>query len=146
MQKLKIYQKYHIPAITGQSGNVSVTLDNEWYFRTIFNDHLQGRFIANYAKKVSKQNALTIIHEDLPYGKNLSEIVAQASREIDLPVKYKWDYVVEDANLKQRLTQIVEETKAEPKLHSVLYNHNLQYVVTRVLQFRINIRPLRGRY
>ena len=48
----KVYKKNKIPAITPASTNVMVTKNNDWYFRAVYNDNLQGRFLANYAIKV----------------------------------------------------------------------------------------------
>lgn len=44
----KIYKEKQIPAITPCSTNVKVTKGNDWYFRMVFDDNLQGKFLANY--------------------------------------------------------------------------------------------------
>ena len=46
----EIYAARGLPAISSAATNVAVTRDNPWYFRTIFNDRAQGRFIALYLK------------------------------------------------------------------------------------------------
>ena len=70
-----VYEANEIPAITGQATNPKVTKGQSWYFRSIFNDDFQGRFIANYIKKVAKAKSISIIQEDLPYGTNLAAII-----------------------------------------------------------------------
>ena len=85
-----LYKENGIAAISPASTNPKVTLDNEWYFRNIFNDNAQGRFLANYTKKVLKEPTYAILHDDKDYGSNLAKVfedtlVAQATYP-----KYKW--------------------------------------------------------
>ncbi|MDM8567361.1 ABC transporter substrate-binding protein [Candidatus Halobeggiatoa sp. HSG11] len=85
----KIYKDKNIPAITPVSTHLRVTQGNEWYFRTAFNDNLQGNFLANYAKNVLHQNTVTIVQTNVPYGSYLGSIFEQASKELGLEVKQK---------------------------------------------------------
>ncbi len=105
----EIYKEFGVPAITPASSNIKVTEDNEWYFRTAFNDNAQGRFLANYAKKVLGQSAVSVIHEDQAYGAYLAEIFIKAARERDVDVKYVWEFELNDEDLDQTLRRIVSE-------------------------------------
>ena len=105
----EIYKNYGIPAISPASTNVKVTKGNEWYFRSSFNDYLQGRFLVTYAKKVLGQNTISIICEDKPYGAYLCRVFQQTAKAINVEVKYKWDFEVDNEYLEQDLEQIVNE-------------------------------------
>jgi potassium efflux system protein len=109
----EVYQQYGVPAITAVSTNVEVTAGNDWYFRVIYNDDFQGRFLANYVKAVLGQNAVSIIYEDLAYGSYLGRVFEQAANKQDLQVKYKWGFEVNDPNLDQRLQQITTELQSK---------------------------------
>lgn len=103
----EIYKKYGVPAISPASTNVKVTLNNPWYFRSSYNDNLQGRFLANYAKTVFRSNNVSIIHEDYEYGSYLAKVFAQTADEIGLNVKYTWGYSLDAEELDTKLIRIV---------------------------------------
>ncbi len=74
-----IYEEQGIPAISPASTHIDVTADNPYYFRTIFDDNLQGRFLAQYSSKIFDSKSVFIIHEELPYGSYLADIFEQTS-------------------------------------------------------------------
>ncbi|MBF0258816.1 MAG: ABC transporter substrate-binding protein [Desulfamplus sp.] len=124
----KIYKQHQIPAISPTSTDVKVTKDNEWYFRTTFNNDFQGLFLANYIINGFKKKTVSIIHEDLDYGANLAGIFQKTYEEIGGSVKYVWQYEMKDQNLdlrmKQyldlRLKQIVDELKSNAENAGVI--------------------------
>ncbi len=105
----EVYQREHIPAITGQATNINVTKGNDWYFRSLFNDSFQGRFLPNYISKLSSEVNISIIHEDLAYGRELAEIIRTSARQSGLSLRYNWGFEVADPNLDQRLAEIATE-------------------------------------
>jgi len=109
----EIYKRAEIPAITPSSTNVDVTKNNEWYFRTVFNDKLQGRFLAHYLKKVLNQDEVTIIYEDLPYGSYLARVFEETAKELGISINYKRQFEVKNPYVDQNLTNIVHEIKAQ---------------------------------
>lgn len=90
----KVYKKYGVPAITPGSVSVAVTKDNEWYFRNIFNNRISGQFLANYVKKVFRQNKVTIIRENDSYGAYLAEIFEETALGLGMEIKNVWKYDV----------------------------------------------------
>ncbi len=104
-----IYQRHGIPAISPASTNVDVTLDNDWYFRSSFNDDIQGRFLASYARNVLGQNRVSIIHDKDPYGSFLASVFERTSRAMDVEVRRKWTFETGSQNLDQDLEKIVNE-------------------------------------
>jgi len=105
----RIYKQHGIPAITPTSTNVKVTKDNPWYFRTIFNDNLQSRFLAIYAREVFRTKHASVIHEDLKYGQNLAEVFIQKARELGIRINNIWSYEVNSESVDQRLKTIVND-------------------------------------
>lgn len=106
-----IYKNGKIPAITPASTHVDVTKNNDWYFRTIFHDNLQGRFLANYSFNVFKQRNVTIISEDLAYGANLAEVFERTSRKLGINIRYKRKFKVKSPTQLADLTKIVDDLK-----------------------------------
>ncbi|MCB1156438.1 MAG: mechanosensitive ion channel [Leptospiraceae bacterium] len=104
-----VYEKNFIPAITPASTNVSVTKGRDWYFRTVFNDNLQGRFLANYSRRILQQKKVFIIEEDLPYGKYLSQVFAETSRELGVFLQQKWSFAIKDPALDEKIQTIVKD-------------------------------------
>lgn len=110
----EIYKQQQIPAISPAATNVKITRDNPWYFRTIFNDQAQGRFLATYANKVFGHKTASIIHEDQEYGAYLAKVFEQTCRSLGVKVNYKWGFNTQDDLLDQSLIQIVNELQYKP--------------------------------
>jgi len=110
----EIYKKHGIPAITPGATNIKVT-DSEWYFRALFNDQSQGRFLANYANKVLQHKTAAIIHEDLDYGSYLADIFEKTAKEIGMKIIFKEEFKVKDEKLDQSLQNIVKRLERKKK-------------------------------
>jgi len=104
-----VYRKHRIPALSPTSTDVRVTRGNPWYFRMTFNNDFQGRFLANYIRKVFRHERVSVIHEDLAYGVNLADVFVGAAKSLGMKVPHVWRYGVKGKNLDGRLGQIVEE-------------------------------------
>ncbi len=105
----EVYKTYRVPTISPAATNVQITQDNPWYFRTIFNDRAQGRFLATYASKVFGYKTASIIHENQEYGAYLAKVFGQTCEALGVEVKYKWGFDTTDDLLDQNLIQIVNE-------------------------------------
>ena len=108
-----IYKEYQIPAVSPSSTDVKVTLENEWYFRTVLNNNLQGRFLANYVHKLLKQDRVIIVSEDLTYGACLAGIFLMTSKELGMEITDKYQFKVKDPNLEGALQQVVDDIKSK---------------------------------
>jgi branched-chain amino acid transport system substrate-binding protein len=91
-----IYQKNQIPAITPGATNVVVTRFNPWYFRTVFTDHIQGQFIANYAKKVLHFDSAAVIYDDDTYGAYLSTVFKSKAKKLKIDILYNSSFESEN--------------------------------------------------
>jgi potassium-dependent mechanosensitive channel len=107
-----VYKKHGIPAITPTSTDVKVTIDNDWYFRTVYNDKIQGVFLANYAIQVLKEKRISIIHEDLAYGHQLANVFAEAVTKLGGEIVYSRGFVTKDKDLDNTVKSIIDELMA----------------------------------
>jgi len=103
----EIYAARGLPAISAAATNVAVTRDNRWYFRTIFNDRAQGRFIALYLKEVLGAERIGVIHESEAYGAYLASVVHESGPVRGLEVVGLWDFDPGSPQLDDRLDSIV---------------------------------------
>jgi len=108
----EIYQKNQIPAVSPGATNVLVTRFNPWYFRTVFNDSIQGQFIANYAKKVLHFDQAAIIFEDDTYGGYLATVFEAKAKLLNIEILYKQSFESESAQLMNQLDRMVHEIKS----------------------------------
>lgn len=107
-----VYQSLGIPAISPASTNPKVTIGNEWYFRNIFNDNTQGRFLANYTKKVLKEPTYAILHDDKDYGSNLAKVFEETLTAQGTVPKHKWKIKTNNGeNPEQEIIAVVEDLK-----------------------------------
>ncbi|MDT8447321.1 MAG: mechanosensitive ion channel [bacterium] len=101
-----IYQELQIPAITPTSTNNQVTKDNPWYFRNIFSDAYQGRFLAQYAKVMLNMERVTVLYEDQPYGQFLAEKFQLEAKAMGMEVALALEYSTDEASLNQQLSEL----------------------------------------
>ena len=85
----KRYQQAHIPALTASATADKVVQDNDWYFRTISNNSIQGAFAAYYLNKVLKKNVVNIVYDTDDYGQNLMDQFENTARRIGMKTR-KW--------------------------------------------------------
>jgi len=83
-----LYKKHEIPIITPGSTNVKVTRFNPWFYRLVFNDHLQGRFLANYAVHILNKKHIIIVNEDNDYGNYLATVFEATGRKYDAEIAF----------------------------------------------------------
>jgi branched-chain amino acid transport system substrate-binding protein len=100
----KIYQAAGIPAISGSATADSVTQENDWYFRTIFSDSFQGKFIAYYLKQVLGFSKIALIHGYDAYGLGLSQTIEAQFQQLGGEILAKWKL---EANQNKASDQII---------------------------------------
>ena len=105
----KVYKKLSIPAITPLSTNINVTKDNQWYFRSIFNDQMQAKFLAYYANKILNGEDFCIISDDSPYGTGLAKIFIEEVTKIGCNIKYLKKIPVNISSKTQYIDNIIKE-------------------------------------
>ncbi|MGD1700566.1 ABC transporter substrate-binding protein [Dapis sp. BLCC M229] len=110
----KIYQAAGIPAISGSATADAVTAENEWYFRTIFNDTFQGKFIATYLRKVLGYSEIGIIRGYDAYGLNLGKNIETAFQELGGKTIAQWQLPKNQSAATDRI--IIKELQKLKKL------------------------------
>lgn len=108
-----VYKEHELVAISPSSTHADVTVNNDWVFRTIFNNNLQARFLANYAKSIFQAKNIVIVHEDLAFGSHLAREFGKTARELDINISEKYKIVTKDANLDDAIERIVLKIKEQ---------------------------------
>ncbi|NEQ72099.1 MAG: ABC transporter substrate-binding protein [Okeania sp. SIO2C9] len=131
----KIYQATGIPAISGSATADAVTADNEWYFRTIFNDSFQGKFIATYLRKVLGYSEISIIRGYDAYGLNLGKTIETAFRELGGEIVAQWQLPTNQSKVTDRIIiQELEELKEDERLPEAIVFATNRDQVTNLLR------------
>ena len=107
----EIYQKNQIPVITPGATNVLVTRFNPWSYRTVFNDSIQGQFIANYAKKVLHFDCAAVIFENDTYGAYLATVFEAKAKLLNIDILYYHSFETESAQLMNQFDGMIDEIK-----------------------------------
>ncbi|MDM8536533.1 ABC transporter substrate-binding protein, partial [Desulfobacterales bacterium HSG17] len=87
-----IYKRNEIPAITASATAEAVIVGNEWYFRTVPDNVMQARFVANYINKAMKKNTASIIYTKDLYGTSLYENFQKAVKNLGMKMAGKWEW------------------------------------------------------
>ena len=95
----KLYKQAQIPALTASATADAVVKDNNWYFRTISNNSIQGAFIAHYINKVLKTTVVNIIYDMDSYGQNLMESFVKTTKKLGVKTR-KWGFSVSEFDTK----------------------------------------------
>ncbi len=133
-----VYRQMEIPAIAPTSTNVEVTMDNDWYFRTIFNDRVQGQILANYVVRVLETPEINIIHHPESYGSYLAEIFQQTAQQIGATVVFtqSWSEDEDDFDLPTFFQEIVANLKLEGNQHPIFLAVSLEEAIAFIKIFR----------
>ncbi|MBV5324617.1 MAG: mechanosensitive ion channel, partial [Rhodospirillaceae bacterium] len=86
-----------IPAVSASATHDGLT-STGWYFRTVFNDSFQARFIARYARFILGKEQGVVIASGDAYGSQLSDAVGKAAVDVGLNVRRRWTLSGEDRN------------------------------------------------
>jgi len=66
-----VYYKNRMPAIAPLATHTRLSLENPWYFRTIFNNRSQSQYLANYIHSVCSHKKVLLIHDKNEYAKDI---------------------------------------------------------------------------
>lgn len=134
----KIYQAAGIPAISGSATADAVTAENEWYFRTIFNDSFQGKFIATYLRKVLGYSEISIIRGYDAYGFNLGQTIETAFRELGGEIVAQWQLPTNQSPATDRIIiQQLEELKEFAQLpEAIVFATNRDQLTNLLREFK----------
>jgi len=105
-----IYKRSEIPAITASATAESVIVGNDWYFRVVPDNALEGRFVANYIEKGLKKKAAGIIFTKDSYGISLAENFENTLKALGMKMTGKWEWDLEKSP-EEQVKRISEELK-----------------------------------
>jgi len=108
----EIYQNNQIPVITPGATNVLVSRFNPWFFRTVFNDSIQGQFIANYARKVLHFDTAAVIFENDTYGAYLATVFEAKARRLNIEILYYHSFESDSDQLMDQFDRMVHDIKS----------------------------------
>ena len=107
----EVYKEAGIPAITASSTADALTLENDWYFRTLSNNTFQAVFIANYISKVLKKKSVSIVHDMGAYSLPLANSFEEEAKELGMEIHYKLGFDPESPEMEKTMTEIIAEMK-----------------------------------
>jgi ABC-type branched-subunit amino acid transport system substrate-binding protein len=109
-----IYQSGKMVAITGAATADPLTIDNPYYFRTVFNNSEEGASMAAYAHEVLGLQRATVIYSDEPYGQSLKPAFEQAFIQSGGTVSPALVYEMDASRTAGSLNAIVASLAANP--------------------------------
>ena len=115
----QVYKKYGIPVITPTATELRVTENNDWYFRTVFNDRLQAQFLANYLKNVLEINRAGIIHDQKSYGSYLAKTFEKSFIQQGGEITLVRNFNGNGSNREKNLQEIAREIKSHKDVGAI---------------------------
>ncbi len=85
-----IYNKSHLPTITGTANTDSLTLEHPYYFRNTYTVSMVGEVLSIYAQQALKFQTASIIEYDA-YGKKLTKQFSKAFKASGGTIEHVWD-------------------------------------------------------
>jgi branched-chain amino acid transport system substrate-binding protein len=88
----KVYRELGVPALTGSSTAPEVTRDNPWYFRLLFDNDYQGRFMAAYIRQVLGKQRVGLLAARAASGASLAEVIRASAPGVGLTIVRDWSF------------------------------------------------------
>lgn len=107
---IEIYRRLEIPILT-PSILREENFNSPWLYRTLFNSHVEGVFLASYMKKVSEYKTVNIIHTDDDYGRTSARDFSSPFTSMGGLIRHEWQVHV--ASLEADLFNITNQLLAE---------------------------------
>jgi ABC-type branched-subunit amino acid transport system substrate-binding protein len=107
----EVYREAGMPAISGSATADALTVDNPWYFRTIFINSFQGTLLATYVSSNLGHDTASVITTPRPYEQSLSTAFTEAFATTGT-VKHTWE--LDRDNREAAMRSIVDALAADP--------------------------------
>ncbi|MBF0451356.1 MAG: ABC transporter substrate-binding protein [Candidatus Magnetomorum sp.] len=114
----QVYLKEGIPAITASAPATNVTLNNEWYFRSIPSSLHQATFLAMFSKQYCKWSPVTIIASKDIYSRDIKNTYMNFFKNNGIKIENTID-IDEEKNIYPQLQTIVRMFKTSKAKSSV---------------------------
>ena len=94
-----IYERFEIPVLSPSATSDALSGKSKWFFRTIFNDGFQARFLARYVRFILNQHEAITITSDDAYGAGLGDALGKSAVDVDVNIRRRWAIpLIEHAN------------------------------------------------
>ncbi len=107
-----IYAEAGIPVVTSTSTADAVSRDNPWYFRTVFDNAVQGEGMAAYVTKVLDRTGSVVVSTDDSYGRTLRDgyvaAIEKSGNEIQKDIVVPVNTAGDEAVIEDIATQIAQ--------------------------------------
>jgi len=107
----EVYREAGMPAISGSATADALTVDNPWYFRTIFTNSFQGTLLAPYVRSTLGHDTASVITTTRPYEQSLSTAFTEAFSNPGT-VTHTWE--LDRDNREASIRSIVDALAADP--------------------------------
>ena len=109
----KVYGAAHLPAITGTANTDTLTLNNPYYFRSIYTRSTLNRILGVYTNLVLKLNTATLIQYE-KYGEKQAQEFEAAFTKSGGTIKRKLTIDPNSQGIDQSIQAIVDQFTADP--------------------------------
>jgi branched-chain amino acid transport system substrate-binding protein len=105
---LPIYVRNEMPVISPTSTNVTIgEVGKGWFFRNVYRDDFQGKFLAQYVGKVLGAKKVAVFHENNDYAIGLKEAFVGEAGNVGLEVIGVEAYVAATTDFTPQLTKLM---------------------------------------
>ncbi len=105
LSALPIYKRAHLPAISPASTNVTIGRLSKYYFRNVYKDDFQGKFLARYADEALHAKKVVIFYENNDYSIGLKDAFIKEAKKRGLKILGTEAYTQDDTDFKPILTK-----------------------------------------
>jgi branched-chain amino acid transport system substrate-binding protein len=106
-----VYEEAGIAAVSGSATDDALTVDNPWYFRTIFTNSFEGNLLATYVHDILGRKAASVVTGPGSYEQSLAAAF-RAGFARSGEIEHVWDLGPDDR--KASIRAIVEALAADP--------------------------------
>ena len=105
---MPIYVRNGLPCISPTSTNITIgEVGKGWFFRDVYRDDFQGKFLAQYVKKVLGLSKVAIFHENNDYAIGLKDAFVGEAKAVGLEILGVEAYVKGTTDFAPQLTKIM---------------------------------------
>lgn len=115
-----VYARFGVPAITPSATHDALTASG-WYFRTIFNNSFQARFIARYARYLLGRNDGILVATSDVYSNQIADTVGRAAVDVGLDVRKRWQLSNDDKAANTKAANEIATFLAEQAPDAVVF-------------------------
>ncbi len=109
-----IYRDGHLPTVTASGTADSLTADNPYYFRVIFDTSAQGGALAVYVRQILGSARASIIYSGEDFGLSFAPAFTEAFQRDGGTIAHTWLYSQAPGGQGIPLDGIAREVKADP--------------------------------